>query len=72
MNHIFNKQLKKYLLFFFDDLLIYSKTWEDHLKHLDKILSIMEEQSLYAKQSKCEFGMIEVLYLGHIIGAKRV
>ena len=68
MNHIFNKQLKKYLLVFFDDLLIYDKTWEDHLKHLDHILCIMEEQSLYAKESKCEFGMIEVLYLGHIIG----
>jgi hypothetical protein len=72
MNHIFNKQLRKYLLVFFDDLLIYRKTWEDHLKHLDQILSIMEEQSLYAKESKCEFGMIEVLYLGHIIGAKGV
>jgi hypothetical protein len=58
MNHIFNKQLRKYLLVFFDDLLIYRKTWEDHLKHLDQILSIMEEQSLYAKESKCEFGMI--------------
>jgi hypothetical protein len=43
MNHIFNKQLRKYLLVFFDDLLIYRKTWEDHLKHLDQILSIMEE-----------------------------
>jgi hypothetical protein len=72
MNHIFNKQLRKYLLVFFDDLLIYNKTWEDHLKHLDQILSIMEEQSLYAKESKCEFEMIEVLYLGHIIGAKGV
>jgi hypothetical protein len=72
MNHIFNEKLRKYLLVFFDDLLIYSKTWEDHLKHLDQILSIMEKQSLYSKESKCEFGMIEVLYLGHIIGAKGV
>jgi hypothetical protein len=72
MNQVFNKQLRKYLLVFFDDLLIYSKTWEEHLRHVDQILSIMEEQSLYAKESKCEFGMTEVLYLGHIIGAKGV
>jgi hypothetical protein len=39
---------------------------------LDKILSIMEEQTLYAKESKFEFGMIEVLYLGHIIRGKGV
>jgi hypothetical protein len=72
MNHVFNKQLRKHLLVFFDDLLIYNKTWEEHLWHVDQILSIMEEQSLYAKESKCEFGMTEVLYLGHIIGAKGV
>jgi hypothetical protein len=72
MNHVFNKQLRKYLLVFFDDLLIYNKTWEEHLKHVDHILSIMEEQSLYAKESKCEIGMTEVLHLGHIIGAKGV
>jgi hypothetical protein len=39
---------------------------------VDEILSIMEEQSLYAKESKCEFGMTKVLYLGHIIGAQGV
>jgi hypothetical protein len=72
MNHVFNKQLRKYLLVFFDDLLIYNKTWEEHLKHVDEILSIMEKQSLYAKESKCEIGMTKVLYLGHIIGAKGV
>jgi hypothetical protein len=72
MNHVFNKQLRKHLLVFFDDLLIYNKTWEEHLRHVDQILSIMEEQSLYAKDSKCEFGMTELLYLGRIIGAKGV
>jgi hypothetical protein len=72
MNHVFNKQLMKFLLVFFDDLLIYNKTWEDHFKHVDQFLSIMEEQSLYFKESKCEFGMTEVIYLGHIIGEKGV
>ena len=67
MNRIFNKQLRKYLLVFFDDLLIYSRTWEEHLKHLNEVLSIMEEQSLFAKQSKCEFGMMEKLYSGHVV-----
>jgi hypothetical protein len=72
MNCVFNKQLRKHLLVFFDDLLIYNKTWEENLRHVDQILSIMEEQSLYAKESKCDFGMTKVLYLGHIIGGKWV
>jgi hypothetical protein len=72
MNHVFNKQLRKHFLVFFDDFLIYSRTWEEHLQHVDQIFSIMEKQPLYAKESKCEFGMMEVLYLGHIIGAKGV
>jgi hypothetical protein len=72
MNYVFNKQLRKHLLVFFDDFLIYSKTWEEHLRNVDQIMLIMEEQSLYAKESKCEFGMTKVLYLGHIIRAKGV
>lgn len=67
MNRIFNKQLRKYLLVFFDDILIYSKTWEEHLRQLDEVPRIMEAQSLFAKQSKYEFGMTEILYLGHVV-----
>jgi hypothetical protein len=52
MNHVFNKQLRKFLLIFFDDLLICNRTWEDHLNHVDEVLGIMEKQSLYAKDSK--------------------
>ena len=61
MNHTFKAQVPKYLLVFFDDILIYIKTWEEHLKHLDEVLEILEEQSLYAKMSKCEFGMKDVV-----------
>jgi hypothetical protein len=42
------------------------------MRHLDEVLSIMKAQSLYAKESKCEFSMIELLYLGHIISAQGV
>jgi hypothetical protein len=70
MNHIFRGQLRKYLLVFFDDILIYSRTWDEHLAHLEEVLGIMQASwalSLYSKESKCEFGMRELLYLGHII-----
>jgi len=58
MNKVFREQLRKFVLIFFDDILIFSKTWDKHLKHLDIVSSILEE-SLYAKMSKCEFGMTE-------------
>jgi hypothetical protein len=72
MNHVFNKKLSKFLLVFFYDLLIYSKTSNDHLQHVERILAIMEEKYLYDKESKCDLGMTEVLYLGHIIGVNGV
>jgi hypothetical protein len=57
MNHIFRDQLMESVLVFFDDILVYNKTWQEHMRHLDEVLSIMEAQSLYAKESKCDFGM---------------
>ena len=42
------------------------------MKHLDEVLNILEEHSLYTKISKCEFGMKEMLYLGHVINAEGV
>ena len=72
MNHVFREQLRKFVLVFFDDILIYSRTWSDHLQHLEMVLGIMKAQSLYAKASKCEFGMTKILYLGHIIGVDGV
>jgi hypothetical protein len=72
INHIFRDHLSKSKLVFFDDILVYNKTWKEHLRHLDEVLNIMGSQSLYAKESKCEFGMTELLYLGHIISAQGV
>eukprot|EP00253_Pinus_taeda_P021801 PITA_21801 len=49
MNHIFHSHLRKFVLVFFDDILIYNKTWEEHLQHIEKVLCILEEQQFYAK-----------------------
>ena len=72
MNHIFRSHLRKFVLVFFDDILIYIRTWEEHLQHIEIVLHILEEQQFYAKLSKCDFGLTEMLYLGHIIGVDGV
>jgi hypothetical protein len=69
MKHIFRDQLRKSVLVFFNNILVYSKTWQKNMRHLYEVLSIMEAQSLYAKESKCEFGMTKLLYSSHIISA---
>jgi hypothetical protein len=73
MNSIFKPFLQKLVLVFFDDILIYSKSWEDHVQHVDKVLQLLKEKQIYAKPSKCFFGVKQVEYLGHILshdGAK--
>jgi len=72
MNHIFHNHLRKFVLVFFDDILIYNSSWEEHLQHIEIVLRILEEQQLYAKLFECEFGLMEMLYLGHIIGVDGV
>eukprot|EP00253_Pinus_taeda_P023214 PITA_23214 len=72
MNSIFKPFLRKFVLVFFDDILIYSKSWKDHVEHVDKVLQLLEEKQLYAKRSKCFFGVQEVEYLGHIVSHEGV
>ncbi len=72
MNEIFKAQLRKYVLVFFDDILVYSKSLEDHVNHLGVVLKLLEKSQLLAKRSKCSFGQDHVEYLGHIISSQGV
>jgi hypothetical protein len=72
MNSIFKPFLRKIVLVFFYYILIYRKSWEDHVRHVDKVLQLLKEQQLYAKPSKCFFGVKEVEYLGHIVSHEGV
>ena len=60
------------MLVFFDDILIYNKSWKDHVQHVDKVMKIFEEKQVYAKTFKCFFGVQEVEYLGHIVSHEGV
>jgi hypothetical protein len=68
MNHVFHPFLHHFVLFFFDDILIYGKTWTDHLTHVDRVLHLLSHNKLFLKQSKCAFGAPKVEYWGHLVG----
>ncbi|KAM2383423.1 hypothetical protein ACFXTH_040982 [Malus domestica] len=67
MNELFRPFLRQFVLVFFDDILIYSFTWEDHLLHLTTVFQVLQQHLLFVKRSKCDFGKSHIEYLGHVI-----
>src|SRR5947207_2309311 len=72
MNSVFMMELDVCVVVFIDDILVYSKNEEEHVKHLQIVLDRLREHQLYAKLSKCQFWLREVSFLGHILSAKGV
>ncbi|KAD4180372.1 hypothetical protein E3N88_28963 [Mikania micrantha] len=67
MNRVCRPYLDQFVIVFIDDILIYSKSEQEHEDHLKKVLELLREEQLYAKFSKCEFWLKEVHFLGHVI-----
>jgi hypothetical protein len=67
MNKLLKPYLRKFVFVFFEDILIYSRTWDSHLPHVDKALHLLQENQLFVKNTKCSFGTNKVEYLGHIV-----
>ncbi|XP_041004060.1 uncharacterized mitochondrial protein AtMg00860-like [Juglans microcarpa x Juglans regia] len=72
MNRVFRPYLDIFVVVFIDDILIYSKSKEDHKQHLHSALEKLKEHRLYAKFSKCVFWLKEVKFLGHVISSQGV
>lgn len=70
MNDVFRPYLRRFVLVFFDDILIYSQTWDAHLEQSKLVLSLLRKHKLVAELSKCLFGKTSVDYLGHVISSK--
>jgi hypothetical protein len=69
INKVFMEYLDKFVVVFINDILIFSKTDEEHEKHLRLVLDKLRSNKLYTKFSKCEFWLTQVAFLGHVISA---
>ncbi|GJY20814.1 putative reverse transcriptase domain-containing protein [Tanacetum coccineum] len=72
MNQVCKPYLDKFMIAFIDDILIYSKSEEEHAEHLKLILELLKKEELYAKFSKCEFWLSKVQFLGHVIDSEGI
>jgi hypothetical protein len=72
MNDIFRDMLNICVIVYLDDILVFSRTKEEHHEHLHKVLQRLQEHQLYVKGSKCQFFTDTIEYLGHIIGPDEV
>ncbi|WMV18798.1 hypothetical protein MTR67_012183 [Solanum verrucosum] len=72
MNGVFQPYLDFFVLVFIDDILVYSKTKEDHNRHLRIVLQILREEKLYAKFSNCDFWLDLIEFLGHVVSKEDV
>ncbi|GJZ62653.1 putative reverse transcriptase domain-containing protein [Tanacetum coccineum] len=72
MNRVCRPYLDKFVIVFIDDILVYSKTQEEHVEHLRLVLELLKKEKLYAKFSKCKFWLREVQFLGHVINGNGI
>ncbi|KAJ9544711.1 hypothetical protein OSB04_024418 [Centaurea solstitialis] len=72
MNRVCRPMLDRSVIVFIDDILVYSKTKDDHDAHLREVLETLKKEKLYAKFSKCDFWLREVQFLGHVVNEKGI
>jgi hypothetical protein len=72
MNSTLAPLLRKSVLVFFDNILVYNSTWDEHLHHLTQVLQILHREQWYIKLSKCAFAKQQIAYLGHVISPNGV
>jgi hypothetical protein len=72
MNRVFQPYLDKFVVVFIDDILVYSKSYEEHEQHLRQTLQTLRNRQLYAKLDKCDFWLKKVTFLGHVVSSEGI
>ena len=70
MNHVLRPFIGKFVVVYFDDILVYSTTYSDHLGHLETIIVTLQKEKLYANLKKCTFCTNEVVFLGFVVSSQ--
>jgi hypothetical protein len=68
MNDVFRPFIDDFVIVYLDNILVFSGTWDEHVRHVKQVLDTLQREKLYVKLSKCEFGKTALVYLGHIVG----
>ena len=72
MNHVLRAFIGRFVVVYFDDILVYSKNLDEHINHLHCVLGVLRKEKLYANLKKCSFCMDKVVFLGYVVSAKGI
>ena len=72
MNHALHALIGKFIVVYFDDILVYSKNLDEHIDHLHSVLAVLRKEKLYANITKCSFCIDKVVFLGYVVSAKEI
>ncbi|KAL4346945.1 hypothetical protein GQ457_17G008440 [Hibiscus cannabinus] len=72
MNHVLRSFIGRFCVVYFDDILIYSKTLQDHVEHLRAVLQTLQEEKLFGNLEKCVFCANKLTFLGYIVSSEDV
>lgn len=72
MDDLLAEYLRKFVVVFFDDILVYSGSIDEYVGHLTLVVSLLQSHSFYLREKKCNFGLKQLAYLGYIITADEI
>ncbi|CAM8902531.1 unnamed protein product [Rhodiola kirilowii] len=72
MNHVLRAYIGRFVVVYFDDILIYSKSIDEHIDHIKLVLDVLRREQLYANMEKCSFCTNKVVFLGYVVSGQGI